>query len=78
MHADLLVESLSEVIAQIVEGVKNTFSLEHMKESLLEVLVGVLSVRLTDLGLWDLQQLLEQHNDELDHLLVLLVSHLNL
>lgn len=72
VHAKHFVQGISEVLTQVVECIEYLFLVIEQEQPLMEILAGEVGVRLFRFRVGNLKQLLEQHNDEFHHLLVLL------
>jgi len=72
MHAQHFIEWTCEFLTQIIESIKDLLFGVHQQQLLLQIFVCELSICLRRFWLRYLKQLLEENDDELNHLLVLL------
>ena len=68
----------SELLAQVVERIKNRLFRELDQQVLLEVFPIEGGISIAVLWVWNLHQLLEKYDDELDHHFMLLIAVLHL
>ena len=75
VNRQFFVQRLTEFLRQVNEKVKYIVLLVCEKNALLQVSLATLQTRQSSIVvLWNLEQLLEENYDKLDHLLVLLTA----
>ena len=73
MNGEFLVERCSEFLREVDEQVEDVVLFVGQEKAFLQITGAAMEARCClVVVLWDLEQLLKEHDDEFDHLLVLL------